>query len=148
MVNPLLRKIKTTKYLRLDELIKYCIENNIENETFSIEKNIVSSDEDVLLSSSPSLRTFRAGSSFGNSFKMTGCVNSNDLFPVEVEEEITKDTRFHALVATYENGRVELYSDHSIYEITEYNKSFGLEVKSIYASFNGNLKLVWERRED
>ena len=84
----MLKTIKTTKQLRLDELIKHCIDNDIEDTTYSIGENTLLSEGFAVISN-PSYKSFRVSGS-GN-FKITGYVNKDDLFPIEIEEEITRN---------------------------------------------------------
>ena len=135
----MLKTIKTTKQLRLDELIKYCIDNDIEDTTYSIGENTLMS-KDFAVISNPSYKSFRVSGS-GN-FEITGYINKDVLFPVEVEEEITEDTEFELLVELYySNGKYWSINhlNNSIYYVKDDDTVF------IYALIDNKLELIWER---
>ena len=142
----MLKTIKTTKHMRLDELIKYCIDNDIEDTTYSIGENTLLSEGFAVISN-PSYKSFRVSGS-GN-FKITGYVNKDDLFPVEIEEEITEDTEFETLVEIY-SCKLEINTDThtrgSINEILSEADNSGGQVGTlkIYALIEDKLELIWE----
>ena len=79
----MLKTIKRTKQMRLDELIKYVWENSISDKEFKSETNphvivYVTQDNNVL----------------DNGYS----IGENDLFPVEIEEEITENTEFESVI--------------------------------------------------
>ena len=144
----MLKTIKTTKQLRLDELIKYCIDNHIEDTTFSIGENKLM-PKDFAVISNPSYKSFRVSGS-GN-FKITGYINKDDLFPVEVEEEITESTEFDTLVSVYppigysNDNFVDVYTNQTINGVISDDKMIGVETERIYALIEGKLELIYER---
>ena len=122
------KKIKTTKKLRLDELIKYVWENS----EYVFRKHgwmsFYTNDNRYV--------TFT-----DNGFYMsTNMFEVYDLFEVEIEEEITEDTIFERCVVFLENG--------AIYAPTRFNikfiKEFYKEPIKVYAVINENLELIWE----
>ena len=67
---------------------------------------------------------------------------TEDLFTIEVEEEITEDTEFELLV--------DLFYDKGLYKtVTRLNSSINRirdsNTVSIYALISGKLELIWER---
>ena len=130
----MLKTIKTTKELRLDELIKYVWEND--GSLFKKHKAIM----------------FYTKDSKSVTFDDTGHYESNnwfdpeDLLIVEEEEEITEDTKFDLLVGVY------FYDDDGRYNAsTFYNRSIDdmkdSEALCIYALINEKLELIWERED-
>jgi len=137
----MLKTIKTTKHMRLDELIKHCIDNDIEDTTYSIGEISLMSKGFIVISN-PNYKSVRVSDS-GN-FKIAGYVNKVDLFPVEIEEEITEETKFDLLV--------EVYFYDGEYHLQEFrNSSIGYikdsDTCSIHAVINGKLQLIWERED-
>ena len=132
----MLKTIKTTKYLNLHELIKYVWENpeiffkDFIKETFFT--NIFGSV------------TFYKDVGF-----MTNtCIDPDELFPVEVEEEITEDTIFQELYSVYYSGDKtfrDIYNDASINGIILEDTKQGIETERIYALYKGKIELIWER---
>ena len=128
----MLKTIKTTKHMRLDELIKYVRENkeNLFKGRVSTEFKTENNKEIIFIDN-------------GN-FITTNRINIDDLFIVEVEEEITEDTKFHILVGIYFLEEIEGYGS-----ITYYNRSIDdvkdRESESIYALIDNKLELIWER---
>ena len=126
----MIKTIKTTKQLRLDELIKYIFEEKIK-----ADKNLIKyrSKIDTVVEVSMSGEVVIYGQHSGN-----------ELFPVEVEEPITEDTKFHILVGIYFLEEIESYDS-----ITFYNRSIDdvrdSEALCIYALINEKLELIWER---
>lgn len=130
----MLKTIKTTKHLKLHELIKYAWENDIRNKSYR-------SDNDQFVK-------FRENGRFISAWEL----GSDVLFTVEVEEEITGDTIFDTLVSTYiplggGDIFIDVYSNHSIKDIIETDKMHGVETERIYALIDDKLELIWEREE-
>lgn len=128
----MLKTIKTTKELRLDELIKYVWEND--GSLFKKHKAIM----------------FYTKDSKSVTFDDTGHYESNnwfdpeDLLIVEEEEEITEDTVFDRLVELYrdaydEQYRTVNYFNENINYVKDDNTVF------IYALIDNKLELIWER---
>ena len=125
----MLKTIKTTKQLRLDELIKYIFEENIK-----ADKNLIKyrSKFGTFVEVDMSGQIAIYGQHFGN-----------ELYTVEIEEKITEDMKFELLVGVY------LYDDDGYISATFYNGSIDdmkdSEALCIYALINGKLQLIWER---
>ena len=118
--------------MRLDELIKYVRENkktlfkNRVGITFSTKNN-------------NEVTFYQHGE-----ITLDNWISSVDLFTVEVEEEITEDTKFELLVGVY------FYDDDGRYNATTfYNRSIDdvkdSEALCVYALINEKLELIWER---
>lgn len=126
----MLKTIKRTKQMRLDELIKYVWENSISDKEFKSETNphvivYVTQDNNVLYN----------GYSIGE----------NDLFTIEVEEEITEDTEFEFLVEVYKKGKEYFATGYYNYEL---NDVIDYDTELIYALVNGKLELIYKRKEE
>ena len=121
----MLKTIKTTKQLRLDELLKLCWDNHITS-------GIYNSNKKSLVKVLDSYKVI-----------VLGCVSATDIFEVTYEEEITEDTEFELLVGVY------FYDDVGRYNAsTFYNRSIDdvkdSEALCIYALINEKLELIWE----
>lgn len=128
----MLKTIKTTKYLNLHELIKYVWENH--------EK----------IFEHTSLRTFESNNNATVLFTNTGHFETththypSDIFPVEIEEEITEETVFDRLVELYRDAhdkkfRTVNYFKENINYVKDDDTVF------IYALIDNKLELIWER---
>ena len=131
----MLKTIKTTKYLNLHELIKYVWENDITEREFKCETN-----SNIFVHARQNINVIANG--FG--------IREDDLFKVEIEEEITEETMFDTLVSTYiplggGDIFIDVYSNHSIKDIIETDKMHGVKTERIYALIDGKLQLIWER---
>ena len=127
----MLKTIKTTKHMRLDELIKYVRENkeNLFKGRVSTEFKTENNKEIIFIDN-------------GN-FITTNRINIDDLFIVEVEEEITEDTKFNILVKLfYEDGEycVLTYYNSSVRDIKDDTTIF------IYALLDKGLECIWDVR--
>ena len=128
----MLKTIKTTKELRLDELIKYVWEND--GSLFKKHKAIM----------------FYTKDSKSVTFDDTGHYESNnwfdpeDLFTVEIEEEITEDTEFEKCVVIFKNKTIRTPVENNI----KFIKEFYENIKSVYALIDGKLELIWEADND
>lgn len=124
----MLKNIKRTKQMRLDELIKYAFENNVKNKRY-----ISNNGKDVMFFGNGSL-----AATYWN-------IGSEDLFPVEIEEEITEDTEFDTLVELF-------FMDGEFCTITHlYNSINGVEDDStifIFALIDDKLELIWEDQDN
>ena len=75
-------------------------------------------------------------------------VDKNDLFTVEVEEEITEDTKLYLVeryISSYEDFKLK-YKSHqnkSIKSILENNQPH-LKTTHFYTEVNNELKLIWK----
>src|SRR5699024_1836895 len=121
----MLKTIKTTKQMRLDELIKYVWDNGITNTTFKSNYSAI-----VRINEHGDVRT-------------PYMIHRNDLFTVEIEEPITKVTSLEKAVYVHENKTLVKDFNTSIDEILN-SKREG-SVSEIYALIDGRLELVWER---
>ena len=135
----MLKTIKTTKHMKLDELIKYVWENNIKNKTYySIKESSLGIVEGDLKKIRKEIKVY------DGRLQTYDYMDADDLFPVEIEKEITEDTEFELLVGVY------FYDDVGRYNVsTFYNKSIDdvkdSEALYIYALINEKLELIWER---
>ena len=129
----MLKKIKTTKQMRLDELIKYIRDNRVREKTF---------------------RTDEHGNALSNALKVDvdGLIETyfpnmhiNNSFTVEVEEEINNTTIFKSVVGVLNNDEIMLTNMHTTIEGIQ--DRYG-SMKEIYAVIDGKLQLVWERDEE
>ena len=129
----MLKTIKTTKQLRLDELIRYVWENNITDREFKCETN-----SNIFVHARQSINVIANG--FG--------IREDDLFPVEIEEEISEDTIFRELYSVYYNGIEsfrDVYTNASLKIIFGSDANQGIETKRVYALYKGKIQLIWER---
>lgn len=102
-------KIKTKKQLNLPQLIEWAWNNRVE-------------DKDFMINETVGVHFRKHGM-----FKTRGMFTSDDLFTVEVEEEITEDTLIDKLIVVYSYcSDVDLYKCIKVGEFTNSN------VKSIY----------------
>ena len=120
----MLKTIKTTKHMRLDELLKCCWDNHITSGIYNSNKN-------------SSVKVFDS-----SNVVVSGRVTANDIFEVYCEEPITEDTKFELLVELHfvngeylsierQNKNISDVMDHSTI--------------SIYGLIDGKLELIWER---
>ena len=72
---------------------------------------------------------------------MDNWISSVDLFTVEVEEEITKDTEFEFLVEVYKKGKEYFATGYYNYEL---NDVIDYDTELIYALIDGKLELIYE----
>ena len=119
----MIKTIKVKKQMRLDELIKYAWDNQL-NKIFVSDKGLKNIGITI---DSIDLRCLD-----------NGIVSRHDTFTVEVEEEITEDTVFQTLVAADSEGDACMMYQGTIDEIQD---SITTE---IYANINGKLQLIWE----
>ena len=128
----MLKKIKTTKQMRLDELIKYIRDNRVREKTFRTDEhgnalsNALKVDEDGLI------ETY-----FPN-------MHLNNSFTVEVEEEIDYGTVFEEVYRVTKEGYVTSDKNKSIDSCLDW-KDYQVQ---IFAMLDGRLQLVWERDEE
>lgn len=129
----MLKTIKTVKKLRLDELIKYVWDNDIYDECYfsNRETNVcfIEKGEQVYIQQEGQLEKV---------------INKEELFEVEVKEEVTEDTEFDLLIEVYEFGKsneVEsvTYEDTCISSVKTQN------TKRIYTFVGGEPLIIWER---
>ena len=113
--------------MRLDELIKYAFENNIKNKVYRSNNG-----KSVMF--------------LGNGrFESGWDIGSDDLFTVEIEEEITEDTEFGLLVEISKNDKKYLSFTHYNFKL---NQVIECDTKLIYALIGGELELIWEAEDN
>ena len=122
----MLKMIKTTKQMRLDELIKYVWDNGITNREFQgnyfkrVEVNEVG--EVRLFMQETPIFSF----------------DKHNTFTVEIEEPITEYTEFDCILEIRKGSLTHIRRRKTIKEnLTE-------ETERFYALINGHLELVWE----
>ena len=124
----MLKTIKTTKQMRLDELIKYIRDNRVREKTFRTDEhgnalsNALKVDEDGLIETC-----------FPN-------MHLNNSFTVEVEEEIDYDTIFEEVYRVTKEGVVTSDKNKSIGDCLDW-KDYQVQ---IFAMLDGKLQLIWE----
>lgn len=129
----MLKTIKRTKQMRLDELIKYVRQNkktlfkNRVGITFSTKNN-------------NEVTFYQHGE-----LTLDNWISSVDLFTVEVEEEITKDTEFEQGVVVLKYGAIITFSKSSFGYLKQ--RYAGQQFK-IYVFIDGGLELIWESGEE
>lgn len=133
----MLKTIKKTKLIKLDELIQYCRDNNIKNKSFyTVDKKDIGFEHGKLI------RVPKEVKFDGNGrIVLWGYLDLEELFEVEIEEEITKDTEFDMLIELF-----FLYEEYCT--VTHFNKSIRhIEKDStlfIFALINDKLELIYE----
>ena len=120
----MLKTIKVTKKLRLDELLKLCWDNHITSGIYNSNKKSC-------------VRVFDS-----SNVVVSGRVTANDIFEVYCEEPIREDTKFELLVELH-------FVDGEYLSITRQNKNISdvmdYSTISIYGLIDGRLELIWER---
>ena len=111
----MLKTITKTKQMRLDELIKYGFENNIKN------------------------KVYRSDNGKSVRFDSGWDIGSEDLFTVEVEEEITEDTEFEQGVVVLKYGAIHVFFKSNIKYLKQ--RYAGQQFK-IYVFIDGGLELI------
>ena len=129
----MLKTITKTVHMRLDELIKYVRENK---------KTLFKNRVEITFSTKNSneVTFYQHGE-----LTLDNWISSVDLFTVEVEEEITKDTEFELLI--------ELLKKDEEYFATEYyslslNQILDCKTHSVYALIDGKLELILEEKDN
>lgn len=121
----MLKTIKTTKQLRLDELLKLCWDNNV-------------NEKRVFLGNHGQRVVF---DDVGGFYPSGYAYSPDSTFTVEVEEEITEDTEFEFLVEVSKIDRyyfVEAYYNHKLDHVIDDDTEF------IYTFINGKPELIYE----
>src|SRR5699024_5962951 len=119
----MIKTIKVKKQMRLDDLIKYAWDNQL-NKIFVSDKGLKNIGITI---DSIDLRCLD-----------NGIVSRNDTFTVEVEEEITEDTVFNNFIDVNNNDEVQIARKDSI---SLYDKE---KTKEIHGLVNGKLEKIWE----
>ena len=131
-------KIKREVEMTLPELIEWGFKNNIKNKKF------ISNSKDYTSVTFDST----GWGEFNNYF------SPEDTFTVEIEEEITEETKLPKCLEIYFDDKVakadeiNVYMDKSIGEILQESKRYQFETKAIYLfGDNGNLTPIWKDGE-
>lgn len=119
-----IKTIKVKKQMRLDELIKYVWDNHLYPETYKSNFN-----DFVYFDKVGKLNLIDARP-----------MNQATTFTVEVEEEITEDTRIPKTATLTENEEVPRSWNNSINGL----KKAYPDATQIHAIVNGKLQLIWE----
>ena len=122
----MLKTIKTTKQMRLDELIKYVWDNSV-------------NEKRVFLGNHGQRVVF---DNVGGFYPSGYAYSPDSTFTVEIEEPITDVTLLEKAVYVHKNKTLVKDFNTSIDEIL-IGKHEG-SVSKIYALINGHLELVWE----
>ena len=122
----MLKKIKTTKQMRLDELIKYVWDNSV-------------NEKRVFLGNHGQRVVF---DNVGGFYPSGYAYSPDSTFTVEIEEPITEDTVFDNLIEVTKNDNVLHYNRTNISDVA--NRAS----KRFYSLISGKLELVWERDEE
>lgn len=143
----MLKTIKTTKQMRLDELIKYVWDNGIKDRKFKANDQL--------------FYPFKGGNNVtvnGDGNIYFGALEKNmlsekDTFTVEIEEPITEDTKLEGVQEVYidrDDQRIEIESFRGRYSINEIldERDVSTDSLQIYAMINDKKELVWERDGD
>lgn len=126
-------KIKTKKQLNLPQLIEWAWDNP----KSSRNKRFVSENKEF-----PYVNQYVIFNEVGYAeIENSYCYGRNDLFTVEVEEEITEDTEIKHLVYIDDNNDIEVLSNFTIRELK------GNDFKEYHAYIDGEFKLIWTREK-
>ena len=123
----MLKTIKTTKQMRLDELLKYVWDNGITNRKF--QGNYF---KHVEINEVGEVRLFMQETPIFS-------FDKHNTFTVEIEEPITEDTVFKCLLEIIDGELVYIRNKKTIKE------SVKDDTDRFYALIDGKLQLVWER---
>ena len=122
----MLKTIKTTKYLNLHELIKYVWENDV-------------TDKDFKSETSP--HVIVTATQLNNVINNGFAIEKNDLFTVEIEEEITEDTELDCVISVDSDG----YTFKTFNTTIDYLNSTYSDLVQILANIDGKYRTIWER---
>ncbi|MGO3838697.1 MAG: hypothetical protein ACTJHZ_10095 [Vagococcus sp.] len=117
-------KIKTKKQLNLSQLIDYIWDNDIKNECFRrlnrgpFEYVWVNEDSNI-------------------EFDDYMLFRKNDIFEIEIEEEITEDTFFKHLIKVTQDG------EHYSTDFFKLRYLIDLGTEEVHAYIDGEYKLIW-----
>lgn len=140
----MLETIKRTEQMRLDELIKYCRDNDIKNKSFyTVSKGAVRFNDYGEPVSVPSEIKFDNK----GCIVLWGYLDPEESFEVEIEEPITEDTFFEQCVIVFENDFENdfVFATSSVHTVRSINEAYD-DVKYIHGIVNGKLELVWEKQ--
>lgn len=147
----MLKTIKRTKQLKLDELIKYCRDNGIKNKSFYTVKK-----EDIGLNEHGKLIRVPKEVKFDNNGRIIlwGYLDLEELFEIEVKEKITKDTEFESTVTVLRNKfglNCISYNNNLTTNIKKTIENFekkDYKPLSIYALIDDKLELIWKAQDN
>lgn len=127
----MLKTIKTTKQLRLDELIKYVRENK---------KTLFKNRVEITFSTKNNneVTFYQHGE-----LTLDNWISSVDLFEVEIEEEITEDTELNCVISVDSDG----YTFKNFNTTVDYLNSIYSDLVQILAIIDGKYRTIWERKE-
>ncbi|WP_414052922.1 hypothetical protein [Macrococcus animalis] len=125
-------KIKQTRHVRLDELLKYVWNNNINDTRFE-------SDND----------SWVRVDEYGDVVSVYS-IEKSDLFVITEEVEITEEMELKQLIAIYKNNLSGQFRNMNIKELVERHKSFfgnGNPIKFIYSQNEDGTfgELIWSK---
>lgn len=129
----MLKTIKRTKQMRLNELIKYVRENKktlFKNQvgiTFSAKNN-------------NEVTFYQHGE-----LTLDNWISSDDLFTVEIEEEIDEDTEFEQGVVVLKYGAIITFSKSSFGYLKQ---RYAGQQFTIYVFIDGGLELIYEVKDN
>ena len=120
-----IKTIKVKKEMRFRELMEYIIQNDVIGDFKCIDgKHGFSVDIDGIFC----FETYH--------------YDDGETYEVEVEEEITEDTKFDKLVEIYDN------SDTITHHFTSIRNIKDITTEKIYALIGGELVKIWQRGEE
>lgn len=139
-------KIKRKVEMTLTELIEWGFKNAIKNKAFVRDRDSVRSQ----LNFKPIAFNSSGYVEFSNDYSYS----PEDTFTVEVEKEITQETKLPKCLEIYFDDKVakadeiNVYMEKSISEILQESKRYQFETKAIYLfGDNGNLTPIWKDGE-
>lgn len=118
-------KIKTKKQLNLPQLIEWAWDNPEQSQYKMFEKI------------GATMRDYVSFNIEENGVRLNGTVKPKDLFTIEVEEEITEETKFRHLVLIDDCDLSASYVNRSIDNI-KYGKG-----KEFHAYIDGEFQCIW-----
>lgn len=135
-----MEKIKRKVEMTLPELIEWGFKNNVKDRGFDCNQ--------------ANYRPVVFNSIGWIDFIDDYCYPPGDTYTVEVEEEITKETKLPKCLEIYFDDKVakadeiNVYMEKSISEILQESKRYQFETKAIYLfGDNGNLTPIWKDGE-
>lgn len=126
----MLKTVKVKKQMRLDELVKYIFDNDIEDQSYTT-------------SETEHFGQGKVRTSVPGGITLTGYIKKDTTFIVEMEELITKDTVFQDVVIIDLNG-INPLPPNKYYSIRGIRRDYPT-LKEIHALINGKLELIDER---
>ena len=126
-------KIKQKKTMNLPQLIEWAMENEIKHRVFESNPNF----DGV---------TYRLGFDKGGDLYFEESLTPTLLFTVEVEEEITEDTKFKHLIEIEQDDTCYMWLNTSVSAEKQVNDCKNLS-KEFHAYIDGEFKLIWTREK-